>query len=149
MGYLVRDVVARVIAPAPEACYRLLTESRDVGRFWRGMHSELVGPFPWGAGTRLSFRSRLGRPAWLAEVKEAIPAHLIEIYYVGGDFTGAEAWEFEPVGEGTRVAHIWRGVEPATIMGRALSSTLGARLHQLLFGEAIRGMERSLRAPAG
>lgn len=145
MGYLIRDVVAQVIAPAPEACFRLLIESRDVGLWWRGISSELEGPWPWSAGTRLSFRSRLGRPAWGAEVKEVIPGRLVEIYYVGGDLRGAESWEFEPVGDGARVVHTWRGVEAATIMGRALSFTFGPRLHRALFGEALEGMARSAR----
>lgn len=142
MGRLIRDSIARVVSPSPEACFRLLVESRDVGAWWRGVVSTLSGPYPWSASTRLSFRARLGRPAWVAEVREVIPYQLVEVYYTEGDFRGAEAWEFEPVGEGARIAHVWRGIEGATPLGRAL--LLSPRFHRVLFGPALDGMARAL-----
>src|SRR5262245_33261550 len=123
MGFLVRDSVARVIPPSPEACFRLLTQSSDVNVWWRGVKSSLEGQSPWVQGTRLTFQSIVGRPRWIAEVKEVLPQQLVEMYYTEGDLTGAASWEFEPVGAGTRVVHRWLGVEAATPTGRALLFT--------------------------
>jgi uncharacterized protein YndB with AHSA1/START domain len=143
MGLLRRYEIARVVAAPPAACFRVLVESHDVGAWWAGVGSALYGPSPWAPGTRLAFTARGGRPAWEAEVKEVIPDRLVELYYVGGDLRGAEAWEFEPVGSGARLVHSWRGVEMATIMTRALGFALGPRLHRLLFAAALAGLARS------
>lgn len=138
MGYLIRDSVAVVVRAAPGACYQRLRESQDVGRWWPGVTSALEGPSPWEPGTKLSLRAKLGRPAWSAEVKELVPDRLIEVYYVGGDLRGAESWEFEPVGSGARLVHTWRGVE-SPFFGRLL----GARLHRLVFEQALLGLARA------
>ena len=140
MGYLVRDEISQVTSTSPEVCFRLLTHSQDVNRWWRGVQSRVEGPSPWAAGTRILYRGRLGLLRWDCEIKEVIPNQLIEAYYTGGDFRGAESWEFEPVGEGSRLVHRWLGMEPATPAGRAMRFSLGKRLHAYLFAGALQGL---------
>jgi uncharacterized protein YndB with AHSA1/START domain len=140
MGFLVRDEISQVTLASPKTCYQLLTQSQDVSLWWRGVQSCVEGPSPWAAGTRIFYQGRLGRPRWECQIKEAIPNQLIEAYYTNGDFRGAEAWEFEPVGEGARVVHRWLGIEAATPVGRALRFSLGKKLHSYLFTNAIEGL---------
>jgi hypothetical protein len=142
MGFLVRDEISRVTSASPEVCYQTLTQSQNVNAWWRGVQSRLEGPCPWVAGTKLFFQGSLKTPRWVSEIKEAIPNQLIEAYYIDGDFRGAESWEFEPVGDGARVVHRWRGIEAATYAGRALRFTFGNRLHSYLFSGALDGLER-------
>ena len=142
MGVLVRDEISRVVNASPEVCYQLLTQSNDVNQWWRGVQSRIEGPASWAVGTRLFFRSSLGALRWVSEIKEAIPNRLIEAYYIDGDFRGAESWEFEPVGEGARLMHRWRGIEAATHTGRALRFAFGAKLHSYLFSSALAGLDK-------
>jgi uncharacterized protein YndB with AHSA1/START domain len=140
MGFLVRDEISLVTSTSPEVCYQLLIQSQDVNHWWRGVQSRVEGPNPWTAGTRIFYQGRLGRPRWECELKEVIPNKLIEGYYTGGDFRGAESWEFEPVGDGARLVHRWLGIEAATPVGRALRFSLGGKLHSYLFTNALAGL---------
>jgi hypothetical protein len=143
MGYLLRDSIEHRSQASPGACYRRLLASDDVGLWWRGVSSTLSGASPWEPGCKLSLRAWPGFLAWEAEIKEIVPEQLVEVYYTGGDLRGAESWEFEPVGSGSRLVHRWRGVEAATPKARLIASALGPRVYQVLFGPALSGLARA------
>jgi uncharacterized protein YndB with AHSA1/START domain len=140
------------IAASGVRCFDLLADLSTYARWWtlvtvtpEGRTSRLV------PGLRFQFSgARLGgeRFEWMAEVLEIEEARRIEMAYAGGEYVGRTAWELEPVGNGTLVSYVYRGVRPMSPRSRAHFARWGTRLHSVAMREdALAGLARLLGGP--
>ena len=79
--------------------------SRDPEWIGGAQRVEVIGPLPYGIGTRVRRRGAfLGRSfAWVTEIAEFEAGRLIWMKHVAGPFTGGVDYSITPVAEGSEV----------------------------------------------
>lgn len=140
-----RDAV--VIGGAPAACFAPLVDLTSYPRWWT-----LITATARAGGPRLApgvrFHLAGARPggatvAWVVEVLAVIPPERIELAYAEGDLLGRVAWEITPLGGGTEVAYVYRGVRANSPATRASFARYGTAVHSLAMREdALAGLRR-------
>ncbi len=136
-----------VIPASIDEVWAVLSDLTTYPHWWT-----LIQVVPLGAETRVlpgtPFRiegSRPGGPTrgWNCEVLEVDAPNGYEIAYVSGDLVGRAAWELEPVGGGTKVAYVYRGVDPNEEGSANTFRRYGTRLHNVAMqADALSGLGR-------
>jgi hypothetical protein len=131
------DVTVRQhIAAPPEAVARVMFDSsRDPEWIGGAKRVEVVGPLPYGVGTRVRRDgSFLGRSfSWTTEVTEYVPDRLARMKHVAGPFKGGVDYSMASVGGGSEVtirnygeASFW-----FPFMGAMMRMSVGGDLRRL------------------
>ena len=136
------------VAATPEQVYDVLTDLRTYGRWWTLMQAIPVSGPELHEGSRWVFEgSRPGGRAsrWTVEVTGMDRPHSIELSYVEGDLLGSAAWEVRPVGAGSVVAYVYRGVRAAHPASAETFRRYGTSLHSVAMqADALAGLARYL-----
>lgn len=101
------DVTVKATIPAAAAKIAavMFDPSRDPEWIGGAQRVEVIGPLPYGIGTRVRRHGAfLGRSfSWLTEVTEFEAGRLVRMQHVAGPFTGGVDYSITPVAEGSDV----------------------------------------------
>lgn len=109
--------------------------ARDPEWIGGAKRSEVLGPLPYGVGTRVRREGAfLGRRfSWTTEVVEFVPGGAVRMKHVAGPFKGGVDYSIAPAGDGAEVTI--RNYGEATfsfpLMGAMMRMSVGADLRRL------------------
>ena len=137
----------RMIHAAPHRIFEILTRTKGMKELCpEGTIVTNLSPPPFEAGDLVETRvEHIFKLKWISRVEAVDPNHMIQLKFQDGFFSGGtEIWEFDEIGEKTRVSHTII-VEPKGLLKHAAWHLKVRRKHDKMVEQFLDNLELSTK----